>query len=90
MAEERVYNAVHESFLAREKADYSEQPVHCINIEVKDNHEDSLIGAQVRPLQCSLSVAFTSSLGDCLGLMCWRFTGRGKPRASAEGGDGSG
>ncbi len=43
--EERVFDAVHESFVAREKEDYSEQPVHCVNVEVKDNHEDALVGA---------------------------------------------
>jgi RNA polymerase II subunit A C-terminal domain phosphatase SSU72 len=43
--EERVFDAVHESFQAREKTDYTEQAVHCVNVEVKDNHEDALVGA---------------------------------------------
>ena len=36
---------MHESFQAREKTDYTEQAVHCVNVEVKDNHEDALVGA---------------------------------------------
>ena len=44
--EERVYDAVFESFENLEVAEFSERSVHCINVEVKDSHEEALLGAQ--------------------------------------------
>ena len=64
--EERVFDAVFESFNAREKEDYSEQAVHCINIEVKDNHEDSLEGAQ-QAVQLCRSLQASADLDDEIG-----------------------
>ena len=44
--EERVFDAVFDSFQERECAEFSEKAVHCINVEVKDSHEEALRGAQ--------------------------------------------
>ena len=42
--EERVYDAVIEDLASRENSDY---PVHCINVDIKDNAEQALLGGAI-------------------------------------------
>ncbi|KAL7749930.1 hypothetical protein RI367_004806 [Sorochytrium milnesiophthora] len=44
--EERVFDAVCEDLMARPPLQ-STTPVHVINVEIKDNHEEALVGGQV-------------------------------------------
>ncbi|XP_045162560.2 RNA polymerase II subunit A C-terminal domain phosphatase SSU72-like [Mercenaria mercenaria] len=43
--EERVYDQILEDLDSREKTDCSPHPVHIINIDIQDNHEEATIGA---------------------------------------------
>ena len=61
--EERVFDQVIEDLENRKKE--SNQPVHVINIDVADNHEDATLGAflivDLAQLVCVLCVFFSLS-----------------------------
>jgi RNA polymerase II subunit A C-terminal domain phosphatase SSU72 len=73
--EERVYDAVFESFQDLECSNFSERAVHCINVEVKDSHEEALLGAQ-DALDLCILLDGAEDLGDQLGEIVERWAER--------------
>jgi RNA polymerase II subunit A C-terminal domain phosphatase SSU72 len=82
--EERVFDAVFEGFQERECSEFTEQAVHCINVEVRDSHDEALLGAQDALALCR-ELAAATDLDDQVGGILERWAEGGSGARSADG-----